>query len=166
MKIYVVGDSSSLILLVRSNLHNYLLPFTKIIIPEVVYQEILKGKIKNKKDAFIIEKLVFENKIIIENSNKTNIENIKYISKLGEGELHAIALAKQKNYPILIDDKKGINVCILLNIKYLPILAILNMLFDIKIINKEQTINSFNILIKNGFFKKEIIEKYYKIFNR
>jgi predicted nucleic acid-binding protein len=161
---FIVGDSSSLILLVKSKLIYYLLENIKIIIPNEVYLEILKGKLKNKEDAYIIEKLVDNKNILIKDPIEREINFVKEISNLHVGELCAIALSKQLKLPILIDDKKGINTCILLNIEYIPSLSLLEKLYKLNIINNKQTIDSFNIIIKNGFFKKEIIKKYMEIF--
>jgi len=101
----VVGDSSSLILLAKADILSDLLNYVEIIIPTIVFNEIMVGKIKNKQDAYYIEKLILDYKIKIENPNEKLVSQIKFLYKLDEGELYAIALAKERSLNLLIDDK-------------------------------------------------------------
>lgn len=162
MKI-VISDSSSLILLSKINLIETLLDYFEIIIPSIVYQEILKGKQKNHLDAFEIEQLVKNKKIKINNPNQKTINLLKNNYNLDVGELHAISLAKEKNTSIFIDDKKGIFVCKLLNIETYTVINILKILYITKIINKLKLKTSIEILKENARYTKEDLNELNKL---
>ena len=149
----IVGDSSSLILLAKAGILNELLQFTDIIIPTVVYNEIMKGKEKNKQDAFYIEQYININKIKIIDPAPKNILKISQLCNLDTGELHAITLAKEANLNILIDDRKGIIVCNRLAIRMHTALLILNELAIEKLINNTKIEFALNILMREGRYR-------------
>ncbi len=153
----IVGDASSLILLAKANVLDDLLELTDIIIPTIVYDEIMKGKEKNKQDAYIIEKFLNQNKIRIINPMQENVTKIKTICNLDMGELFAITLARETNLGILIDDKKGMLVCNQIGIKIHTALLILNELAVNKHISKNQIEFAFEILIREGRYKEKEI---------
>ena len=61
----IIADASPLILLGKISLLEKLLSVTKIVIPKKVYREIIIGKEKSRFDAFLVDKLVQDNKIKI-----------------------------------------------------------------------------------------------------
>jgi predicted nucleic acid-binding protein len=158
MKI-VISDSSSLILLSKSFLIETILEFFEIIIPSVVYDEILKGKQKNHIDAFEIEQLVKDNKIKIKNPDQKAINILKNNYNLDVGELHAISLAKEHHTSIFIDDKKGIIVCKLLDIETYTVINLLKILYVTKTINKTKLKMSIDILKENARYTKEDLKE-------
>jgi len=76
---------------------------------------VVKGKIKNFSEAFIIESFIKEEKIIVTNLN--SFDESLY-PPLGKGELEALELAKQKNELLLIDEKKARNLAQILEIEH------------------------------------------------
>ncbi len=154
----VVGDASSLILLAKANILVDLLKFVEILIPTIVYQEILKGKEKNKQDAFYIEQLINANEIVVVDANEKIISQIRQIYRLDLGETHAIALAKEKNIDILIDDRAGIIVCNKLNIDIFTALLVLEELTIKKLIPIEKSKSALALFIQEGRYKKKEID--------
>ncbi len=157
----VISDASTLILLTKSELIIPLLSKFKIIIPKEVYLEILKGKEKGKQDAYQIDVFVKQNKIQIKQPKEKTVNLIKELCVLDIGELYAIALAKDLNLSILIDDKKGISTCNSFNIYFLTALQILKLLYINKYINKTKALDSLANLKKNGRYKENEINKIY-----
>lgn len=159
MKI-VISDSSTLILLTKSNLIDIILVYFQIFIPSFVYKEILEGKKKGFSDAFRIEQLILSKKINIKDSNDKKLFNlIKNNYKLDVGELHAIVVAKENDYPIFLDDKKGLVVCKIFNIESYTALNLLKVLFITKIINKIQFNLSLDLLKENARYSKEDLKE-------
>jgi len=146
----IVGDASSLILLAKANILDDLLELTDIIIPTIVQQEIMKGKEKNKQDAYYIEQLINQNKIQIEEPSEINVSKIKFIYRLDAGELYAITLAREKGIDLLIDDRDGIIVCHKLNIRIHTALTILEELIIGKFISIDKAKFALTLLIENG----------------
>jgi predicted nucleic acid-binding protein len=156
---FVISDSSTLILLAKSNLLKLCIDIFDIIIPDIVYKEILKGKEKNYKDAFKIESFIKNKKIKIENPKNKTIEQYRNLFALDSGELYALCLAKEKNKDVLIDDKKGINVCCILNIKFYTSLNILLLLYDLNKISKNKALENLDLLNYFGRFSLLDIQK-------
>jgi len=154
----IVGDASSLILLAKANILGDLLELTDIIIPTIVHQEIMKGKEKNKQDAYIIEKYLNQNKIKIEEPSEMNVSKIKFIYRLDAGELYAITLAKEKSIDLLIDDRDGIIVCHKLNIKIHTALMILEELIIGKFISIDKAKFALTLLMANGRYRSDDIK--------
>ncbi|MEI8364125.1 MAG: hypothetical protein WCF78_01570 [archaeon] len=159
----VISDSSTLILLSKSKLLIKLIQFIKIYIPKIVYSEVLKGKEKNYSDAFEIENLVTNQKIVISEPSQKMVNEIAKLYKIDIGELYAIALAKELNKIILIDDKKGINACKSLHLKLYTSWLLLFEMHKNKFITCEDTKESLNLLIMNGRFNKYEIEEMNKL---
>jgi predicted nucleic acid-binding protein len=157
----VISDASTLILLTKSELILPLLSKFKIIIPNEVYLEILKGKEKGKQDAYQINYLVEQNKIQIKQPKEETVSLINNLCVLDIGELYAIALAKDLNLSILIDDKKCINTCNLFNIYFLTALQILKLLYKHKFVSKAKALNSLYSLKKNGRYKENEVKIIY-----
>jgi len=154
----IVSDASTLILLVKSEIINELLDLVTIIIPSQVYLEIEIGKRKQKVDAFIIEELIERKLIQIKEPNQKIVASIEMLYKLDKGELYAIALAKELNIDIWIDDKEGMIVCKKLNLKYFTAMMVLSELYRSKEITVDNARKSLELLIKFGWYKKEEIE--------
>ena len=92
----VVSDSTTLIILSDLNRLSYLQNlFSIIYIPPKVYEEI-----SFKKDFKLLEFIK-----ISKPKNLAQIQELKML--LDEGESEAIALSKEKELPLIIDEKKG-----------------------------------------------------------
>ena len=154
----VVSDSSTLILLVKSEIINELLDLVIIIIPSQVYHEIEEGKRKQKPDAFVIDELIEKKLIKIKIPKEEIVKSIEKLYNLDKGEIYAIALAKELNTDIWIDDKEGMLVCKKLYLNYFTAMMVLNELYLSKKIKVDKAKKSLELLIKFGWYKKEEIE--------
>lgn len=133
--------------------------FSKVIIPETVYKEILAGKAVHS-EVNIIEDLILGKKIKIQ-----KIRNRKLLKKAKEfniqsGEAEAVALCWQEKSGYLATDddnvrKKGM----ILNIKIIGTLAIILKLYREKMIEKGKFEDSLNELRKIGWFSNAVIDK-------
>jgi len=157
----LIADASSLILLGRISLLTRFVDKNNIIIPEKVYIEVIKGKEKALLDAFLVEKLVKENKITIEKVDKIIAEKIKKIFGLWAGEGEVLGLATITNFPIITDDRKCLNAAKASGMIVITSLDVVVALYKKKEIGKEKALQSFDILEEYGWYKKEII-KFYK----
>lgn len=156
----VISDSSTLILLTKSKLIDLTLDYFDIIIPTVVYEEIIIGKLNNMQDAFEIESLVNSNRIKIKDPKDTKlIETLEKNFNLDVGELKAIALAKEQNKSIFIDDKKGLSVCKLLNIETYTVIRLLNTFYLTKLLTKEELKEKLEILKIKGRYTVEDLKE-------
>jgi predicted nucleic acid-binding protein len=160
----IISDSSSLILLAKSNLLDKLSKRTKILIPKKVYEEVVEEGLKrNKIDAVKINNLIEKRKIQVKKVNKEK----KFPITLDKGEKEALELYYQeKANNVIVDDKKALQICKIMKIPYLTVHIILTGLLKKKIINKNQAIKSLEILDKEGRYSSEIILRYYDIINK
>ena len=160
----VISDSSSLILLTKSEL---LMPLTKKIkltIPNQVYTEVVEeGLKKNFTDAIKIRELAGEGKILVKSVGKKR----EFPITLGKGEKEALELFYQeKADKIIVDDKKALNVCKMLKIPYITAHIVLMGLLAKKIIDKNQALKSLETLNKEGRYSSEITLYYYDLINK
>ena len=100
-----VLDADATIKLAKAGVLEDFAAFAECLIPKQVYDEIIKGKEKNREDAFAIDKLVSDKKLKVVNAE---IEGIQ--ENLGAGEKAALATFKtHKAEAIASDDKKFLN---------------------------------------------------------
>lgn len=156
----LIADASSVILLSKTSIMRDLLKNNKMIIPQIVYEEVAKGKEKYREDAFIVEKLVEEKKIEIINPNLETKNTIKNLFGLFGGELDVLSLAVEKKFPILTDDKKCLNAAKALEIKFTTSPQIAIALFKKNEINKQKALHALDSFEEFGWYKKEIIKFY------
>ncbi|MCL4497463.1 MAG: DUF3368 domain-containing protein [Deltaproteobacteria bacterium] len=114
-----VADSSSLIALSICNHLNLLdMFFDKVIVPEAVYDELTSG---NKPESGRLKDYLLD-KVSKKDINKYLIND----TRLGKGELEAIALCKAINADFLIiDDKVARKAAVINNIKITGSLGVL-----------------------------------------
>lgn len=156
----LIADASSLILLAKSSVLSTLIEKNKILIPETVYNEIIKGKDKGMQDAFIIETFVKNDKIRIEKVEEIDKKKIKELFGLWRGECEVISLAMKKNQPIITDDKKCLNAAKAINAKFMTAIDIITALYLAKQIDKKKALEALDVLEKFGWYKREIILNY------
>ena len=131
----IISDSTALITLINIEEFDLLKFFIqKIVIPPEVYEEISIGeKDKTFLDAQIenrsLEVIPCENKLLF---NELNI-------LLDKGESASIALAIERNLPLIIDEKKGRRVAQNMGIEIVGLIGILRFLYQNGKINKKRT---------------------------
>ena len=148
----IVSDSTALIILLdlkRIDLLKNI--FEKVMIPKSVYAEI-----SVKKPIDLPEF------IDIVNVKKSDIlHTLKLLLDLGESE--AIALAKELNMPIIIDEKKGRKIAKNLNIKIIGLLGIVYLNVKKGFITKEDAEFFLKSAVNHGYrIKSELVDEVLK----
>ena len=156
----LVADASSLILLAKSGVLKDFIQEKKIMIPQRVYEEIIAGKEKFREDAFLIEKLVKENKIEVVKPNEKIKEQVRKLFGLSGGEQEAISLALEKRLSIITDDKKCLNAAKAIGIDFITSLDVIVALYKKRVINKEKALECVDRLEEYGWYANDIIKSY------
>lgn len=143
-----IADSTPLIHLAKIGKIEHLKKiFEKIIIPKTIYEEVIERG-KDNSEVPIIKKLIEEKFIIIKES-KTKIE----MPNLHEGEKEALSLCKElKIENILIDEKEGFNISLMLNLTPIRTSSIFMILLDKKMIKLREYEESLKGLSESGYF--------------
>ena len=158
----IIADSTALIHLSRIG-KLYLLQqlFTKVIVPEAVYDEVvIQGRSKNIANAEII---ATQDWIIRKKLSEKHLDEAKSLYKntpLGMGEAEAIIMAKAENTILLLDDKVGAKIAQSFGIEtYWTTSVILKAAAD-KTITKDEAKNIIKELVRTGYhLKPEILLK-------
>ena len=161
----VICDSSFLILISKLEILNLLITlFDNIIIPIAVFKETVeKGKDKKKMDAFLIEKYIKEEKIIVKKIKKSS-EKTKLMEDFNiyEGEAEAILLYMMEKANLLgTDDFQSIKVCKIFNIRYFSTLSFLQICYSRNKLTKNSVLSKYNKLNEIGWYNDELIN-YFK----
>jgi glycosyltransferase involved in cell wall biosynthesis/predicted nucleic acid-binding protein len=155
----IVSDSSTLILLARSGAIEKM--ECVFLIPSSVYEEsIMRAKEKGFEDAYLLEKFVEEKRIKVLEVKGEMGRKIQNFFNLHSGERDAIALTIElgKKY-IFCDDKKAINACKILRLKFISALDILLAMYRREKISKEDTKKYLDKLEEFGWYDYKLIER-------
>lgn len=110
----VVSDSTALIILENQNRFDLLRNlFFEVFIPQAVWDEI------HRKEGFIVPDFIALSPIEVTDELST----LQYL--LDQGESEAIVLAKTKNLPLIIDEKKGRKIASAMGVTIVGLLGIL-----------------------------------------
>lgn len=163
MNVYltIIANASTLVLLTKAGLIDNLLEVANLLIPQKVYEEaVVSGKKKGAEDAYKIEKLVQETRIQIKDVPKNEIDQIQSLFNLKSGERDTIALAQSIDVQnVLTDDKKAINACRALDLKFTTAIDILVQLEIQGIIDLDKAKEALDRLEKFGWYDKSLIQK-------
>jgi predicted nucleic acid-binding protein len=157
----IISDSSTLILLTKSGLIEKFLSNLTLTIPETVYDETVRKGIENGKlDAYLIEKIVRDDKIQVKQSNKDSLKKIQGFFNIHCGESDAIALCMDYNAEYLLcDDKKAINTCRVLGIRFVTAIDILLAMSIKGTISNYEANTALDHLDEFGWYNIELIRK-------
>lgn len=156
----LASDTSTLVLLAKIGCLEYFIKLSPLIeIPIQVKKEALFEK--GSYYARLIDKLIKEKKISIAPVNKNKKKKILGQFNLDEGEAATYALFNSKKHKaILTDDGELIKLCKLENIEFICAMAVVIVLYEKKMLSKQQTFNKLEELHKIGRYS----EKLYKHF--
>jgi len=151
-------DSSSLILMAKAGILDKVITSLKrkIIATACVYSETTKTETF---DAQIIKKRVEEKAI-----QKKEIKNSKLFSKikddfnLGDGEAEAIVFCLENKTGLITDDKKAMNACRLLRIRFTTAPNLLIRLYKRSLITKTEASLYLDKLEKFGRYSENILQ--------
>ncbi len=156
----LIADSSSLILLAKIGIIDIAIAKIrkKLAIPEQVYAECTAKK--ELFDAQLIEERVknglIEKKHIL---NASLCEKIFKDFNLGKGEAEAIALCIELKAGLITDDKKAINACKVLKIKFATVPRLAVGFYKKNYIAKNQIDLIISELQSIGRYSNQIIQK-------
>ncbi|MFO7966398.1 MAG: hypothetical protein R6U44_02235 [Archaeoglobaceae archaeon] len=120
----------------------------------------IKGKEKGAADAYELEKLIQEGKILLRDVSSKDIQKIESIYNIKAGERDMLALAQSLEISnLLTDDKKAINVCKALNFRFTTALDVLVQLRKVGIIDLEKADDALNKLDEFGWYSRTLIKK-------
>jgi len=130
----VVSNSSPIIILAKTeNMSLFTNVFNNVIIPQTVYNEIVSKKdiaAKQLKSAKFIT--------VSQVNNSDTLQNLYAI--LDKGEAEAIALAKELDLLLIIDEKKGRNIARNFDLKIIGFLGVLFLNYQNKFLGKNDVI--------------------------
>lgn len=133
--------------------------FKKTAIPELVYQEVLKGEEKGFPDASIIIGLIKAKKITVKKvKNKALIKKANQFN-IQRGEAEVVALYWQEKASLVATDDDNIRKKkILLNIEVIGTPAITLKLYKEKIIDRYKAEQCIGELRKIGWFSNAVLD--------
>lgn len=155
----VVMDSSSLILLAKMEALDKVLEYIKekVIVGERVYREVT---VKETFDAKLIANRVQQGVIEIRKIEKIQLfKDLMNDFGCGAGEAESITLSIETGNGLATDDKKAMNACKLLKVRWTTTADLLVELCNKKKITQEETFAYVNRLEKYGWYRKKLIEK-------
>jgi predicted nucleic acid-binding protein len=159
----VVSNSSPIIILAKTgNLKLFKNIFSKVIIPQSVYNEIIKKKdtaseLIKKSEFIIVEKI----------EDSETLQNLYLI--LDEGEAEAIALANKHDLVLVIDEKKGRKIAKNFRLQIIGFLGILLLNYRNKFISRAEIIKILKQSHDFGYrlsdsLKKEFLKNIDKLY--
>ena len=150
----IISDSTTLIILLDSGKLELLTNlFKKVFIPQAVYEEVTY-KYQPVLPSFLH---------IIEVEKDELLEDLLLL--LDKGESEAIALARKKKLPLIIDEKKGRKIARGLQIEIIGLLGIVYLNIKKNHITKNEAEEFLHKAIKNGYriSQKLITDMFLKI---
>ena len=156
----IITDATALILLAKASLLQTFVNHNNVITPRLVYEEVVRGKEKGRKDSILVEKLVQENKLKLKKPNKSIKDKIEKLFNLKAGELEVISLTYKANHIILSDDKKCLNAAKALGIDFITSLDVVIALYKKSVITKDKAQECIDELEEYGWYTKDLIKNY------
>jgi len=150
----IVFDSSTLILLAKSELLGVISEDIQIIIPKTVRAECTR---KDTLDAKLISALIGNRKIEVIAANKEAVSMLCRDFRIHAGEAEALTIALKKQLPLAVDDLPTIKACKILNIKFTTAIHFLINIAEDGKIGKEMAIVKLEKLSLYGRYNKRII---------
>lgn len=152
----IIFDSSTLILLAKIELLKEIARQLEVVISTEVERE---STVKDTFDARLIKKLIEDGKIRVAKVEKEKEKKkLKDDFNIGEGEISALLLAKNKNFSLATDDGPTIKVCKILDVKFTTAIHFLIRTYERNILNKDIALAKLEKLEKYGRYSSRIID--------
>lgn len=151
----MVFDSSTLILLAKTELVRLVSEDIQIIIPKMVRVECTH---KDIFDARLISSLITKEKVKVANVKREPVEKLLKDFKIHAGEAEALALALKRQLPLAADDLPTIKVCKILNIKFATAIHFLINQTEEGKIDRDTAIVKLEKLSLYGRYNRRIID--------
>lgn len=168
----MISNSSPLILFAKINEFDILSVFDDLLIHEEVYNEIMKGKLSDSPDAFIIEDMVKEGRIKVVDLNEEGEKIYERITtrykSLDIGEAATIALALQRDEErVLIDESIARRVCKLLGLRPVGSLGVVLLAYKNGIIEEKRVKLIVRKMVSSDFrVSASVIERFWELFEK
>lgn len=134
--------------------------FKRVLMPELVLQEIIKGEEKGFPDVQVIISLIKDKKIIVRKATDESLIKKAEQFNIQRGEAEVIALYWQEKAGLIATDDDNVRKKkILLGIKVIGTPAIILTLFKEKIIDKNKAKQCISELRKIGWFSSAVLDK-------
>ena len=151
----IVFDSSTLILLAKTELLGIVSEDIQIIIPKMVKAECT---CKDTFDARLISSLIANGKVKVATVKKEPVEKLCKDFKIHIGEAEALVLALKIKLPLAVDDLPTIKACKILNIKFTTAIHFLINITEEGKIDREMAIVKLEKLSLYGRYNRRIID--------
>ncbi len=152
----IVFDSSTLILLAKTDLLREVSKEVDIIIPEDVKRECL---IKKTADGELISLLIQEAKITVQEAvDAKAIKKLQMDFRIAKAEAEALWLSRKYELPIAIDDGPGIKASKVLGLRFLTAIHFLLRLLSHNKLSPELAREKLTKLAQIGRYNTRIIE--------
>ena len=152
----IVFDSSTLILLAKTDLLREVSKEVGIIIPEDVKRECL---VKKTADAAMISLLIQEGKISVQEAvDEKAIKKLQTDFRIAKAEAEALWLSRKYELPIAIDDWPGIKASKVLGLRFLTAIHFLLRLSSHNALSSELAQEKLMKLARMGRYNTRIIE--------
>ncbi len=152
----IIFDSSTLILLAKVELLKEIVRHLEVVISREVEVE---STVKDTFDAELIKKLIEDGKIRVEKvKGKRREKKLKDDFSIGEGEVSALLLAKDKGSPLATDDGPTIKACKILDVRFTTAIHFLIGTYGDGILSKDIALVKLEKLEKYGRYSSRIID--------
>ncbi len=157
----IIKDGMIIIHLAKlSILEKSCIHFKETIIPELVHEEIIRGKEKNFPEIPIITRLIQKRKITIKKVKDKNLTKKANQFNIQRGEAEVIALYWQEKANIIATDDDNVRKKrILLDINTIGTPAIIVKLYKKNLIDRNKAEQCISELRKIGWFSNNILDQ-------
>ena len=132
--------------------------FKKVMIPEMVHMEIMKGK--DYPETTVVNELIKNNKIIIKKINDQNLIKKTNEFNIQRGEAEVVALYWQEKADFIATDDDNVRKKkVILDIKIIGTPAIIVGLYKKRLIDKSKIKQCISELKKIGWFTNTVLDK-------
>lgn len=151
----IVFDSSTLILLAKTELLGVVSEDIQIIIPKMVKAECTH---KDMFDAKLISSLINNRKIEVAIAHKEAVDRLCRDFRIHAGEAEALVLALKRKVSLAVDDLPTIKACKILNHNFTTAIHFLLNISEKKKINRETAFVKLEKLSLYGRYNRRIID--------
>lgn len=158
----VVADASSVILLAKAGVLRQFASSNDLVIPEIVYQEAVeRGLESGREDAYRIEELIDEEKIVVsetDETDETEKDRIGDLFGITGGEAAAVAAGLTRDVLVLVDDRKGINVCKARDHPFATAIDVVVRLYELDTLSGRAASNALDDLETYGWYERSLVD--------
>lgn len=164
----VVSNAGPLIHLAKIGKLNLLKElFHQVSIPDAVKKEVVdRGKEEGMPDSFLIENEINKGWIAVQKDINDRIKEIAEKVGIEVGEAVAIMLAREKKYPILLDDLAARRFAAGLGLKVIGSVGVLIKAVQTQKISKKDALDALDRLAKVMWLNIEVYEDVRKIIEK